>query len=328
MNNNGSVDSSENKEENNYYPFGLEHKGYGPASTSNHPYKFGGKEFNEELGLDWYDVSARNYDPALGRWMNIDPFVELYFAKSPYIYALNTPINAIDDDGNLVIFINGNHFGDGASGYTTAVSSVGKNFKGTRDYWKTNNYIDFDSFVMAQLGDYNAMYRDGSIGGYAGLANPGALRSSVRKSNGTSQGEVDAATIIENLERDEGGNIIESIKIISHSMGGSYAKGYAEAILQYAKKHDIKGVLIAFEADFAPYQSAEQKAVKDDTKGPTLQFSHDEDSVAGNDPIKGAEQKDTSDDKEQGHSIFDFYNQIKKLPSGNYKVEKGKIIPE
>ncbi len=28
-------------------------------------FKFGGKELNEELGLDWYDFGARNYDAPL-----------------------------------------------------------------------------------------------------------------------------------------------------------------------------------------------------------------------------------------------------------------------
>jgi|GEM_PF-5878334 len=37
MNNNGSVGSSEIKEENNYYPFGLEHKGCGAPRLSNRP---------------------------------------------------------------------------------------------------------------------------------------------------------------------------------------------------------------------------------------------------------------------------------------------------
>jgi RHS repeat-associated protein len=90
-------------EENNYYPFGLEHKGYGPERTSNHPYKFGGKEFNEELGLDWYDVSARNYDPALGRWMNIDMKSEAYYPVSPYQYVLNNPIVNTDHNGQWTV---------------------------------------------------------------------------------------------------------------------------------------------------------------------------------------------------------------------------------
>ena len=56
----------------------MQQKGYNDVVTSNanrmaEKFAFGGKEYGQELGLDWYDISARNYDPALGRWMNIDP---------------------------------------------------------------------------------------------------------------------------------------------------------------------------------------------------------------------------------------------------------------
>ena len=91
-------------EENNYYPFGLKHKGYNSNVSSNgnataQKYKFGGKEYQEELGLDWYDVTARNYDPALGRWMNLDPLAEMMRRHSPYNFAFNNPIFFIDPDG-------------------------------------------------------------------------------------------------------------------------------------------------------------------------------------------------------------------------------------
>ena len=93
------------------------------------------------------------------------------------------------------------------------------------------------------------------------------------------------------------------------------------------KKHNIKGLIIAFSADFAPFQSGDLTAVTGQNMGPTLQFSHSDDDVAGNKPIDGAEQMDTSDDENQGHSIFDFMDQVKKLPTGNYKVVNGKIVP-
>ena len=87
-------------EEHNYYPFGLQHKGYNNVvNGSEHPYKFNGKEHQEELGLDWYDFQARNYDPALGRWMNIDPLAEQMRRHSPYNYAFDNPIYFIDPDG-------------------------------------------------------------------------------------------------------------------------------------------------------------------------------------------------------------------------------------
>ena len=90
-------------EEDHYYAFGLKHKGYTPVTGVGNPlaqkYDYNGKEWQDELGLGWYDYQARNYDPALGRWFNIDPLAEKSRRFSPYVYCLNNPVYFIDPDG-------------------------------------------------------------------------------------------------------------------------------------------------------------------------------------------------------------------------------------
>lgn len=62
-------------------------------------YKYNGKELQDELGLDWYDYGARNYDPALGRWMNIDPLAEQMRRHSPYNFGFDNPVYFQGYDG-------------------------------------------------------------------------------------------------------------------------------------------------------------------------------------------------------------------------------------
>ena len=83
------------------YTFGLKHKGYNNVvNGEGYPYRYNGKEWQDELGLNWYDYGFRNYDAALGRWMSIDNLAEQYTSYSPYQYAGNNPIFNFDIDGN------------------------------------------------------------------------------------------------------------------------------------------------------------------------------------------------------------------------------------
>jgi RHS repeat-associated protein len=108
-------------EENNFYPFGLKHTAYNtnerqyinndqinelililfPRFTGDgrYNYKYNGKEFQDELGLNFYDFGFRNYDPALGRWMNIDPLSERRYELSTYNYVQNSPLSRFDPNG-------------------------------------------------------------------------------------------------------------------------------------------------------------------------------------------------------------------------------------
>lgn len=85
-------------------PFGLKHKGYNNVITGrNHQYGYGyegEKEEQNELGLNWIDYGARNYDASLGRWFSVDNMAEEFYDMTPYKYGMNNPIYYTDPDGN------------------------------------------------------------------------------------------------------------------------------------------------------------------------------------------------------------------------------------
>jgi RHS repeat-associated protein len=99
-NDDGYVNTSTDvKQVNNYYPFGLNMEGNWNGAMGAFKYGYNGKELNDELGLDWNDYGARNYDPAIGRFMTVDLLSEHDYETNPYHYVTNNPIIFTDPFG-------------------------------------------------------------------------------------------------------------------------------------------------------------------------------------------------------------------------------------
>jgi RHS repeat-associated protein len=63
----------------------------------NSPYKFNGKELDEETGLYYY--GARYYDPKVSIWLSVDPLAEKFPNWSPYSFCFNNPLRFTDPTG-------------------------------------------------------------------------------------------------------------------------------------------------------------------------------------------------------------------------------------
>ncbi|WP_353719820.1 RHS repeat-associated core domain-containing protein [Dyadobacter sp. 676] len=94
-------------QETEYYAFGLAI----PRTVGINKYLYNGKEKQPET--EWLDYGARQYDPAISRWMIIDPLAELSIGVSGYAYVENDPIRKIDLFG--LIDINNDGTDDGIS---------------------------------------------------------------------------------------------------------------------------------------------------------------------------------------------------------------------
>ena len=92
------------KQEYQYYPFGKRWDDV--YEYFKQPYQYNGKEMDEMHGLRWLDYGARMYEPALGRFMTMDPMAEKYYSISPYAYCANNPVNYVDPDGKYITYTN------------------------------------------------------------------------------------------------------------------------------------------------------------------------------------------------------------------------------
>ncbi|WP_121198995.1 RHS repeat-associated core domain-containing protein [Mucilaginibacter gracilis] len=289
------------------------------------------------------DYGSRFYDPVIARWGHIDPKAELYFQITPYAYAANTPVNAIDPDGHLVIFVNGQHAGSGGTpgywgGFNRAVQQHFNDYN--QNY--ADNYVSGGSTDVYMKGAVNgALYIDGGLGGWSNTFNhwgstPSNLNVDDRLVAGYEHSGIDVGDLINSLQRTNG-VITESIKVVAHSMGAAYARGLIASIVEYVKAHpeETRGLSIT-EYDFAAFQQNELPAPD---QGVTLyQFDNKGDAVVDGTfgrmnnshhaHEKGRDEKGSNDNvnPKGGHSITDFMKAVSGLAPGKYKYENGQFV--
>ena len=75
------------------------------SSSEDLPYKFNGKQFDEETGLYYY--GARYMNPMASIWYGVDPLVEKYLNIGSYVYCAGNPVKLKDTDGRKIVFVTG-----------------------------------------------------------------------------------------------------------------------------------------------------------------------------------------------------------------------------
>ena len=100
-NNDGSIDAnSELLSIQNYYPFGMQFEGnFSQNQGRENNYLFNGMELQKEFGLGLYLTKYRAYDPAIGRFWQIDALADEALSWTPFRFAFNNPLIYTDPDG-------------------------------------------------------------------------------------------------------------------------------------------------------------------------------------------------------------------------------------
>ena len=267
-----------------YMPYGRELI----ADTDNiTDYRFTGKEKQTAFGeSNIYDSFAR-FQNTTGRFMSIDPKAESFYHISPYSYCAGDPVNLVDPDGEIIIFING---------FTPI-----KREQGRRAYWQGEHRgrkADFVTAIQRHLHDDQALF----------VHSENIFNVNKRIKHGKYKARQDYNKIMSLIS--ENGEIKEDIKIVTHSMGAAYGKGYVKEFSRLLLENGYDDSIISLVVDFDPFQAESLNA---NPKATTLQFTH-----------KGiiAEQKQHGildanyyeDPNDDSHSIISFIDEIKKIP--------------
>ena len=107
------------------------------SSSEDMPYKFNGKELDEETGLYYY--GARYMDPKISMWLGVDPLTEKYISVSGYVYCIGNPIRFVDPNGCWHWEKNGNLHADRKDNTKTLAQFLGTSQKDVLQILNRNN---------------------------------------------------------------------------------------------------------------------------------------------------------------------------------------------
>ena len=113
------------------------------SSREELPYKFNGKQFDNETGLYYY--GARYLNPITSLWYGVDPLAEKYVATGGYVYTLDNPVRLIDPNGNwswpwergsLIEYRGNGVFGIRIENFSKTMQSNFKRANNNPAYWR------------------------------------------------------------------------------------------------------------------------------------------------------------------------------------------------
>ena len=227
------------------------------SSSEDLPYKFNGKEMDEETGLYYY--GARYLNPMASIWYGVDPLAEKYKSIGAYVYCSANPIRLIDSDGKKILFVNGywNSFIGGLIGS----SSAGAN------YWGDGFTVAAKSFFK----DYSPINSTNFIDGSSLWG--GDMSGSDRYAAGYKFAKDNLNRLTSGMKKGE------SFKMVTHSEGSAYGAGVAQYLLDAGYK--VTTIL---------HLSSDEGDEFSTPKTPyTLQLSYEGDWVTGNKTIKNVD---------------------------------------
>ena len=151
--------------------------------------------------INLYNYGRRFYNSQIGRWLEVDSIADNYVDYSGYNYVMNNPINAIDPDGKFVFFVNG--------------------YMSARKYkeLKKKNVSRWESKFIVKMREHLGRHESY----WTPLIKHGFFSSAKRRQKkGFAWAKKNFEETLSHMKKNE------TIKIVAHSMGGSFAAGMKE----------------------------------------------------------------------------------------------------